>query len=230
MADTQGAMAQDAGAVDISGLVIGVLGGTGDQGRGLARRLALAGHKIIIGSRDPGRAAAAAATCGAAGAHNEECAAQSDLVIVAVPYEGHKDLLTGLAGVLAGKIVVDCVNPMGFDKQGAYALDVPEGSAAQQAATVLADSTVVGAFHHVSAVQLLDPEVADLNQDVLVLGDDRKATDLVQALASQLPGVRGVYAGRLRNCGQVEALTANLVSVNRRYKAHAGLRVTDIDA
>ena len=105
---------------------------------------------------------------------------------------------------------------------------MPEGSAAQQAAAVLAGSTVVGAFHHVSAVLLLDPEVAELDLDVLVLGDDRHATDLVQALAERIPGVRGVYAGRLRNCGQVEALTANLVSVNRRYKAHAGLRVTDV--
>ena len=105
---------------------------------------------------------------------------------------------------------------------------MPEGSAAQQAAAVLAGSTVVGAFHHVSAVLLLDPEVAELDLDVLVLGDDRPATDLVQALAERIPGVRGVYAGRLRNCGQVEALTANLVSVNRRYKAHAGLRVTDV--
>ena len=218
MAETQGGTTQGAGAADISGLVIGVLGGTGDQGRGLARRLALAGHKVIIGSRDAGRAAAAA----------NPVPRGADVVIVAVPYEGHKDLLTALAGTLAGKIVVDCVNPLGFDQQGAYPLPVPEGSAAQQAAAVLADSTVVGAFHHVSAVQLLDPQVSDLNQDVLVLGDDRKATDLVQALAAQLPGVRGVYAGRLRNCGQVEALTANLVSINRRYKAHAGLRVTDI--
>jgi 8-hydroxy-5-deazaflavin:NADPH oxidoreductase len=87
---------------------------------------------------------------------------------------------------------------------------------------------VVGAFHHLSATGLLDPEVTDLAQDVMVLGDHRHATDLVQALAERLPGVRGVYAGRLRNCGQVEALTCNLVSVNRRYKAHAGLRITDI--
>ena len=64
--------------------------------------------------------------------------------------------------------------------------------------------------------------------DVLVLGNDREATDLVQALAGRIPGIRGVYAGRLRNCGQVEALTANLVAINRRYKAHAGLRITDI--
>jgi NADPH-dependent F420 reductase len=221
-------------SVDLSTLVIGVLGGTGDQGRGLARRLSMAGQRVILGSRDAERAAAAAATVGAppqvTGASNEQTAASADVIVVAVPWDGHRELLASLAGELAGKIVIDMVNPMGFDKQGAYALPVPEGSAAQQAAAVLPGSTVVGAFHHVSAVQLLDPDVADLNQDVLVLGDDRKATDLVQALAGRLPGVRGVYAGRLRNCGQVEAMTANLVSVNRRYKAHAGLRVTDIDA
>jgi NADPH-dependent F420 reductase len=87
---------------------------------------------------------------------------------------------------------------------------------------------VVAAFHHVSAVLLLDPEAETLDQDVLVLGDDRAATDLVQALAARIPGVRGVYGGLLRNCRQVESLTANLVSINRRYKARAGLRITDI--
>jgi predicted dinucleotide-binding enzyme len=80
----------------------------------------------------------------------------------------------------------------------------------------------------VSAVVLLDPEVETVDLDVMVLGDDRRATELVQALAARIPGVRGVYTGRLRNCRQVEALTCNLVSINRRYKAHAGLRVTDI--
>ena len=213
-------------------LVIGVLGGTGDQGRGLARRLAMAGNRVIIGSRDPGRAATAAATVGSppqvTGAANEDAARAADVVIAAMPWDGHASLLGQLAGPLAGKILIDCVNPMGFDKQGAYPLPVPEGSAAQQAAAVLPDSRVVGAFHHVSATLLLDPQVSELAQDVLVLGDDREATDLVQALASRIAGVRGVYAGRLRNCGQVEALTANLVSVNRRYKAHAGLRITDI--
>jgi NADPH-dependent F420 reductase len=93
---------------------------------------------------------------------------------------------------------------------------------------VLPDSRVVAAFHHVSAVLLLDESVETLDTDVLVLGDDREATDLVQALAGLLPGMRGVYGGRLRNASQVEALTANLISVNRRYKAHAGLRVTDV--
>ena len=87
---------------------------------------------------------------------------------------------------------------------------------------------MVAAFHHVSAVLLADPEVETIDLDVLVLGENRHATDVVQALAARIPGVRGVYAGRLRNCGQIEALTANLVSINRRYKALAGLRITDI--
>jgi NADPH-dependent F420 reductase len=150
-------------------------------------------------------------------------------VIVAVPWEGHKATLESLREQLSGKIVVDCVNPLGFDKQGAYALPVEEGSAAQQAASVLEGSRVVAAFHHVSAVILLDPAVERVDLDVLVLGDHREATDLVQALASRIPGMRGVYGGRLRNAGQVEALTANLISINRRYKAHAGFRVTDLE-
>jgi NADPH-dependent F420 reductase len=221
-----------AGDHDLGRLVIGVLGGTGDQGRGLARRLAMAGSQVIIGSRDADRAVTAAASIGSppqlTGAANVDAATAADVVIAAVPWDGHRELLTSLAGALDGKILIDCVNPLGFDSRGCYPLPVPEGSAAQQAAAVLPGTRVVGAFHHVSAVLLLDPEVGLVEQDVLVLGDDRQATDLVQALAGRIPGMRGVYAGRLRNCGQVEALTANLVSVNRRYKAHAGLRITDI--
>jgi NADPH-dependent F420 reductase len=223
---------QQAAAPDVATLAIGILGGTGDQGRGLARRFALAGNPVIIGSRSAERAVAAAQDLGTdlgiRGMANADAAAAADVVIVAVPWEGHGDLLRSLAEPLAGKVVIDCVNPLGFDQRGCYPLPVPEGSAAQQAAAVLPGSVVVGAFHHVSAVLLLDPEVASVDLDVLVLGDDRSATDLVQALAARIPGARGVYAGRLRNCGQIEALTANLVSINRRYKAHAGLRITDV--
>jgi NADPH-dependent F420 reductase len=215
---------------DVSGLTIGVLGGTGEQGRGLARRFALAGCDVILGSRDAGRAqeAAAALPGRVRGMSNEDCATAADVVIVAVPWDGHGALLEGLGSSLAGKVVVDCVNPLGFDKQGAFALDVPEGSAAQQAAGVLPDSRVVAAFHHISAVLLLDEAVDSIDTDVLVLGDDRAATDTVQALAGLIPGMRGVYGGRLRNAGQVEAFTANLISMNRRYKAHAGVRITDV--
>jgi len=218
----------------LAGRTVAVLGGTGPQGRGLARRFAAAGLPVVIGSRSAERAEQAAAelaeaTGGAvSGQDNAGAAAAGDIVVVAVPWDGHAELLKDLAGPLAGKVVVDCVNPLGFDKQGAYALAVEEGSAAQQAAVLLPDSTVVAAFHHVSAVLLDDPEVEKVDTDVLVLGEDRDATDLVRALADTIPGMRGVFAGRLRNAHQVEALTANLISVNRRYKAHAGLRVTDI--
>jgi 8-hydroxy-5-deazaflavin:NADPH oxidoreductase len=223
---------QHADLPDVSGLSIGILGGTGDQGKGLARRFALAGHDVIIGSRRAERAQQAAESLGegltARGAENAVVAREADIVIVAVPYDGHKALLSSLRDELAGKVVIDCVNPLGFDKQGAHALPVEEGSAAQQAASVLPDSTVVAAFHHVSAVVLLDPEIDQVDLDVLVLGDDREATNTVQALAGRIGGVRGIYGGRLRNAHQIEAFTANLISINRRYKAHAGLRITDV--
>jgi NADPH-dependent F420 reductase len=190
----------------------------------------MAGQSVTIGSRDAARAASIAAEVGLGveGLANEDCARNADIVIVAVPWDGHATLLESLREVLAGKVVVDCVNPLGFDKQGAFALLVPEGSAAQQAAGILADSRVVAAFHHISAVLLLDETVDTIDTDVLVLGDDREATDQVQALAGRIAGIRGIYGGRLRNAGQVEAMTANLISMNRRYKVHAGIRVTDV--
>ncbi|MGZ4489143.1 MAG: NADPH-dependent F420 reductase [Nocardioides sp.] len=218
----------------LAGKTVAVLGGTGPQGRGLARRFAAAGVPVVLGSRSAERAEATAAELADAvggsvtGADNAGAAAAGDVVVVAVPWDGHGDLLRSLTSELAGKVVVDCVNPLGFDKQGAYALPVEEGSAAQQAQAILEAATVVGAFHNVSAVKLEDPEVTSVDTDVLVLGDVREATDLVQDLAGVIPGVRGVYGGRLRNAHQVEALTANLISVNRRYKAHSGLRVTDV--
>jgi 8-hydroxy-5-deazaflavin:NADPH oxidoreductase len=214
----------------VDGLVIGILGGTGDQGRGLARRFALAGHRVLIGSRSAERAQSAAEQLGhgVRGLANADAAREAGVVIAAVPWEGHGELLSALAGELDGKIVVDCVNPMGFDKQGAYALPVEQGSACQQAAALLPDSVVVGAFHHVSAVTLLDPAVPSLDLDVMVVGDERWATDAVAALAGRLPGVRGIYAGRLRSAHQVEALTANLISVNRRHKVHASIRLAGV--
>jgi NADPH-dependent F420 reductase len=227
--------------VDVSDLVVGVLGGTGPQGRGLAVRLAAAGQRVLLGSRDADRAAGtatgvaerAATVANAAtevsvrGGSNVDVAGAADLVIVAVPFTGHADTLAGLATPLAGKVVVDCVVPMAFDELGPYVLGVSQGSATQQAAALLPDSSVVGAFHHLSAV-LLEDLAHTLEGDVMVVGDDRSATDTVQALADRLPGMRGVYAGRLRNARQVEALTINLVSINRRYKAHAGVRITDV--
>lgn len=211
-------------------LSIGILGGTGPQGRGLARRFAAAGHPVTLGSRDASRAQAVAAEYpdGVSGGDNAE-AAGCDLVVVAVPYDGHAELLTRHRDALAGKIVVDCVNPLGFDQHGPFPVRVEAGSAAQEAAELLPDSTVVAAFHHVSSALLDDPEVDRIDLDVLVLGEDRDAIGTVCELAATIPGARGIYGGRLRNAGQVEAFTANLIAVNRRYKAHAGLRITDVD-
>jgi len=216
-------------------LTVGVLGGTGPQGRGLAYRWAVGGLSVLIGSRDAARADQVATMlrerCGSPrvrGVDNARCAVEADLVLVAVPFAGQAALLDSLRAPLVGKIVVDCVNPIGFDEFGPYPITVPEGSAAQQAAALLPDSRVGAAFHHVSAVLLDGPAVSTVDTDVLVLGDDRELTDLVRALAEVVPGVRGIYGGRLRNAGQVEALTANLIAINKRYRAHAGIRITDV--
>lgn len=219
---------------DVRDLTVGVLGGTGAQGRGLAVRWAQAGLKVVVGSRSAERAQQAAAeiaeqTGGAVtGQDNSGCAGSSDIVLAALPWEGHEETLRSLRTELAGKIVVDCVNPLGFDERGPYALNVPEGSAAEQAEAVLPDSRVTAAFHHVSAVKLADTGIDHIDLDVLVLGDDREATDVVRGLADVIPGVRGIYGGRLRNAHQVEAFTANIIAINRRYRAHAGLRITDV--
>lgn len=224
------------GLPDISGLTVGIVGGTGDQGRGLGYRLAVAGQQVVIGSRDAARGRQVAAELsgmpGVAtpvdGGDNVETARRGDVVIVATPWEGHTATLAGLREPLAGKIVVDCVNALGFDKRGPYPLPVPEGSVTEQAAALLPESRVCGAFHHVSAVLLTDPEVSEIELDVLVLGDDRDAVATVQSLAGRIPHLRGIHAGRLRNAGQVEALTANLIAINRRYRAHSGIRVTHL--
>jgi 8-hydroxy-5-deazaflavin:NADPH oxidoreductase len=213
---------------------VGILGGTGPQGRGLARRFAAAGHDILIGSRTAERAQLIAADYNQVegsgsiiGGANSE-AANAELVIVTVPYEGHAALLSSLTTELAGKIVVDCVNPLGFDKQGPFPLRIPAGSAAEEAQQLLPQSTVIAAFHHVSAALLDDPTIDHFDDDVLVLGEDRESVGVVCELASAIPGARGIYAGRLRNAGQVEALAANLIAINRRYKTHAGITITGV--
>lgn len=218
----------------LDGSTVAILGGTGPQGRGLARRFATAGLTVVLGSRSAERAADAARTLAGetggavSGLDNVAAARAGDIVVVAVPWDGHADLLRELAPALAGKVVVDCVNPLAFDKRGPHAVAVEAGSAAQEAAELVPDATVVGAFHNVSAVLLDDPEVDSIDSDVLVLSDDKEAAELVCELAGRIPGVRGVRAGRLRNAREVEGLTANLIAINRRYHTHAGVRITGL--
>jgi hypothetical protein len=225
------------GDVTIDDLTVGVLGGTGAQGRGLALRWAASGLDVVLGSRDSSRAEQAASelnaelasTTGAStvrGAGNHEAAETADVVLVSVPFDAHEKTLADLVDVLDGKIVIDCVNALGFDKQGPFALDVEGGSATEQAQAILPGSRVIGAFHNVSAVLLADLSVTDVDTDVLVLGEDRDDVAVVQALADRIQGMRGLFGGRLRNSAQVEALTANIIAINRRYKTHAGIRIT----
>jgi NADPH-dependent F420 reductase len=210
-----------------STLSIGILGGTGALGRGLARRLAPVVGAVLVGSRSIDRATEAATAIGhgVVGATNEAACA-TDVVVVAVPWSSHDSFLADLAPHLVGRIVIDAVNPLGFDARGPYPLGVAAGSAAERAQELLPGNAVVGAFHHVAAGKL--ESMADLDTDVMVVGDSRNAVSVVCALIDAVPGLRAVYSGRLRNAGPVEALTANLIAINRRYGTEAGIRITGV--
>jgi NADPH-dependent F420 reductase len=213
---------------------VAILGGTGPEGRGLALRWARAGVPVVIGSRDATRAATIATELAAgeplplSGAANADAARAADVVLVAVPWDGHAATLTALSDELAGKLVIDIVNPLEFDERGPVTIPVAEGSAAEQAQSLLPGSRVVGAFHHVSAKHLLD-ESPGVDTDVLVCGDDRAAKDRAIALAERISGVRGIDAGPLRLARILEDLTSVLLSVNRIYRTNAGIRLTDVD-
>ena len=213
---------------------IAVIGGTGPQGKGLAYRFAKHGHDVVIGSRSAERAAEAAVaiagrgvTGSVTGATNEDTLAGADVVLLAVPYDGHDDLVAALSDGLAGKVVVSCVNPLGFDKQGPYGLDV-DRSAAEAAAALVPTARVTGAFHHVSAVSLWGDEEYLSHEDVLVCGDDADAVDVVVELASTVTGRPGVKAGRLRMARQLEPLTAVLISINKAYKTRSGVAISGV--
>jgi len=220
---------------DVTSYRIAVVGGTGPQGKGLGYRFARHGHAVVLGSRAADRAAVAAdeirervPDADVTGAGNADAAAAADVVVLAVPYDGHDELVDDLAPVLEGKTIISCVNPLGFDKQGPYGLEVPGGSAAEAAASIVADATVVGAFHHVSAVSLWgDAEYLD-HEDVLVCGDDADAKQVAIELARSVTGRDGVDAGRLRLARQLEPLTAVLISINKRYKTRSGIAISGV--
>ncbi len=182
---------------------VAVMGGTGPQGKGLGYRFARAGHDVVLGSRAAEKA-------------------------VPVPYDGHDELVASLP--LAGKTVISCVNPLAFDKRGAHGrvVDGGEGSAAEEAQRLQPEATVVGAFHNVSAV-LLWGEDDFLDEDVLVVGDVLEAKEVAMDLAASVTGRRGIDGGKLRLARQLEPFTAVLISINRKYKTHAGLRITGLE-
>ncbi|MEU9387129.1 NAD(P)-binding domain-containing protein, partial [Streptomyces sp. NPDC048279] len=164
------------------------------------------------------------------GLDNKGAVEAADAVLIVVPWDGHEELVAALAPVLAGKLVISCVNPLGFDKRGAYGLDVEDGSAAEQTQRLVPDAVVVGAFHHLSAVSLWEAEGPLGHEDVLVVGDDRDAKEKVAALAATITGRPGIDGGVLRLARQLEPLTAVLININRRYKTRSGVSVSGIPA
>ena len=192
---------------------IAIIGGTGPQGRGLGYRFAKGGHDVVLGSRSEERAKEAAFDLqgrisgygSIRGATNAKSTTVADMVLLAVPYAGHDELVAELAAELAGKIVISCINPLAFDKAGPYGLDLGPASAAENAQALLPDSAVIGAFHHLSAVSLISEADMLDHEDVLVCGDNTEAKAHVLELASTVTGKQGIDAGALRMARQLRA-------------------------
>jgi NADPH-dependent F420 reductase len=208
---------------------IGIIGGTGREGRGLSLRWAGAGHEVVIGSRDAARAAEKARELGhpkITGGSNEEAAAAGEVAVLTVPYAAHAETLRAVAGVLAGRILVDITVPLQPPKVTQVHLP-PGGAAALEAQALVDPSTrVVAALHHVSSAHLGEPGHA-IDCDVLVCGDDEQARGVIIGLLGDL-GLRGLDAGALRNAVALEALTPVLLHLNRKYKTNTGIRITGL--
>jgi 8-hydroxy-5-deazaflavin:NADPH oxidoreductase len=215
-----------------------VIGGSGALGSGLALRLAVAGVAVVIGSRDPDRAAQAAARvrvkapdADVRGLANGPAAEASEVVFLCVPFRNQSETLTNLKNHLReGQLVIDATVPLAAAVSGraTRVLGVWQGSAAQQAAEMVPDGVrVVAALHTVNAPGLNDLD-HPLDEDVLVCGDRRADKARAAALIELVPGLRCVDAGRLEMARIAEALTALLIGVNARYKTHAGIRLTGL--
>lgn len=210
----------------MNGRIIAIIGGAGHLGAALARRLGKAGHRILIGSRDPARAAAGAADIGASALNYKDAAADAELVIVTVPYQAQAEVLREISPHVAGKVVVDATVPLMPPK--VMRVQLPEeGSAAVRAQALLgADVRLCSAFHNVAAHKLaLDGPV---DCDILVFGDDKEARNVVVSLVQDI-GLRGLHGGVLANSAAAEALTSLLIFMNKTYAADgAGIRITGL--
>ena len=211
---------------------VAIIGGTGALGFGLAARWSRAGVDVIIGSRDAGRAREAAEKAGAAeGLENGEAAQRAEIVFLTVPFRAQSENLHNLREALQpGQILVDCTVPLAAAVSGkaTRSLGVWQGSAAQQAQEMVPEAvTVVAALHTIAAPTLADPE-AKLGEDVLICGDRKADKARVARIVEEIPGLRAVNAGPLEIARIVEQLTPLLISINSRYKAHAGIRLTDL--
>lgn len=217
---------------------IPIVGGTGALGAGLALRWAKAGAPIVLGSRSAERAEEAAAKLrekvpGAqiTGMLNEEAATQAEIVFLTVPFRAQSENLNNLREALQpGQILVDCTVPLAAAVSGkaTRSLGVWQGSAAQQAQEMVPEGvTVIAALHTVGAPTLADLD-AELDEDVPLCGDRKADKARVARLIELIPGLRPINAGALEMARIVEQLTPMLISINTRYKAHAGLKLTNL--
>lgn len=216
--------------------VLGIVGGTGPQGRGLAARWARAGHEVHVGSRTQEKAQAAvddvleragdevSVTAGT----NDQVASIAEIVVVALPHEAQAAALPPLAAACTGKVVCNVVNPMVFDELGPKAVRVDAGSAAEECQQLLPDARVVSGFHDVSSRRLLRVDER-IDTHVLICGDDEEAAHRVSHLASRIEGMWGVYCGPLRMSEYVENITPLILTINKLYRIQAGLLIDGIE-
>ncbi|MCL4446599.1 MAG: NADPH-dependent F420 reductase [Actinobacteria bacterium] len=214
---------------------IGILGGTGPAGRGLAARLAASGVGVVLGSRDERRAELIAGelslslpkgAIGVEGASNEE-AARAEIVVVATPWESTTSVITPLEPLLVGKVVISMVNALQKEGREMLALIPPRGSVAATIQATLPQSLVAAAFHHLPASEMLNLD-SGLSADVLVCSDHREAIDKTIALVDRMEGLRGLNAGSLHQAMAIEAFTAVCITVNIASRAHSSVRMSGI--
>ena len=216
-------------------VTIAIIGGSGPEGRGLGLRFAIAGHAVVLGSRDAARAneaagAVAALSPGAAvsGALNADAARAAEWVVLSVPYEGLDDTVRALAPSLDGKMVVSVVAPLAFEGGQPRAVLVPEWSAPEFVQGLVPTAQVPSAFHNLSAKELLKPHERFAG-GVIVCGDDAQAKADTVGLVNVIQDLRGVDGGPLSNSRIVEELTALLLYVNMRAKSRATIKLLGLD-
>lgn len=216
-----------------------ILGGTGPEGIGLGLRFAMAGEEVVVGSRQAARAEDAARDMRAklegigcrtpvSGAENAAAIDGADIVVVSFPYAGVGDLLPGLAPTLAGKLVLDVINPLERVNKVFVSAQVPEGSAAERIQRLLPESFVVAGFKNESAEELV--EVGHpVEGDIVICSDHKDAKQTIIELVKRIPNYRPVDAGALVNARVTEGITAMLLNINRRYKAVTSIRILGLD-
>jgi 8-hydroxy-5-deazaflavin:NADPH oxidoreductase len=213
---------------------IAVLGGTGPEGLGLAARLAQIGESVVIGSRSAERAQDAVKALHAklpqaslSGGPNAKAAAESEVVVLAFPYEGIDGILADCAAAMEGKLVIDTIVPLKVESRFFGVEPPPEGSAGEKIQGRVKSAKVVSAFKHQSAQHLIELEHA-MEGDVLLCGNDETAKGVVAGLVRRIRDLRPVDAGDLRNARVFEAMTALLLNLNRKHKTRASVRILGV--